>query len=182
VANHVYAAAMARLLRQQAANLSVPPELLGLHTPDDTAPTVDETLARIDSATGCRQCGNPLGPSPSDDFCGEGCQHAWHAGMRMPKALTEPALNPSNSVMALFNGGPLHNTRQPLPLARGGPPMEWRCAEPPAPITPAVPCEDDLIPASRMGVYYFKGGTLAGYSLPEPRRWVEAYYLWQGWR
>jgi hypothetical protein len=39
-----------------------------------------DIVEAIDRATGCQQCGKALGPSPSDDFCGEGCQHAWHAG------------------------------------------------------------------------------------------------------
>lgn len=170
-------------LRERADELGVPPELITVSCSDSPpVPSLDETLERIDTATGCQNCGKDLGRSPSDDFCGEGCQHAWHAGMHRPNAPVEPALNPMNSVMALFNGGPLHNARHPPPLVRGGPPMEWRCAEPPGPITSAVPLEEALVPASRTGMYYFKGGTLAGYSAPEPRRWVEAYYMWKGWQ
>ncbi len=41
--------------------------------------SLDDTLAAIDAATGCQQCGGPLGDSPSDDFCGENCQAAWRA-------------------------------------------------------------------------------------------------------
>lgn len=36
-------------------------------------------LGRIDAALGCQRCGRPLGPSPSDDFCNQRCQEAWHA-------------------------------------------------------------------------------------------------------
>lgn len=39
-----------------------------------------DIISAIDQATGCQQCGKPLGSSPSDDFCNEGCQTAWHAG------------------------------------------------------------------------------------------------------
>lgn len=38
-----------------------------------------DIIAAIDEATGCQQCGKPLERSVSDDFCGEGCQQAWHA-------------------------------------------------------------------------------------------------------
>lgn len=38
-----------------------------------------DIISAIDQATGCQQCGNPLERSVSDDFCGEGCQQAWHA-------------------------------------------------------------------------------------------------------
>lgn len=38
-----------------------------------------DILAAIDAAVGCQQCGGPLGPSPSDDFCRQDCQDAWHA-------------------------------------------------------------------------------------------------------
>lgn len=61
------------VLRERADELGIPPELIGIHTPEAahlSRPTLDETLDRIDAATGCQQCGNPLGPSPSDDFCG----------------------------------------------------------------------------------------------------------------
>ena len=27
----------------------------------------------------CQICQRPLGRSPSDDFCSEGCQQRWHA-------------------------------------------------------------------------------------------------------
>jgi hypothetical protein len=36
-------------------------------------------IAEFDAAIGCHQCEGPLGDSPSDDFCGEGCQERWHA-------------------------------------------------------------------------------------------------------
>ena len=41
--------------------------------------TLDDTLAAIDIATGCQQCGGPLVGSVSDDFCRPGCQESWHA-------------------------------------------------------------------------------------------------------
>ena len=39
-----------------------------------------DIFAAIDAAIGCQKCGSPLGESPSADFCGAGCQAAWHAG------------------------------------------------------------------------------------------------------
>ena len=41
--------------------------------------SVEETLAAIDAAVGCQQCGKPLNGSVSDDFDSEECQAAWHA-------------------------------------------------------------------------------------------------------
>jgi len=41
--------------------------------------SVEETLAAIDAAVGCQQCGKPLNGSVSDDFDSEKCQTAWHA-------------------------------------------------------------------------------------------------------
>jgi len=41
--------------------------------------SVDDTLAAIDAAVGCQQCGRPLGGSVSVDFDTEECQTAWHA-------------------------------------------------------------------------------------------------------
>lgn len=38
-----------------------------------------DIIAAIDEATGCQECGKPLGRSPSDDFCSEICQRTWHA-------------------------------------------------------------------------------------------------------
>ena len=38
----------------------------------------------IDQATGCQQCGGPLGGSPSDYFCGPACQDRWHAARTEP--------------------------------------------------------------------------------------------------
>lgn len=40
---------------------------------------MSDILDAIDAAIGCQQCGGPLGASPSDDFCGEGCQRTWAA-------------------------------------------------------------------------------------------------------
>lgn len=39
---------------------------------------MDDILAAIDAATGCQQCGGPLGNSPSDDFCRERCRMTWY--------------------------------------------------------------------------------------------------------
>lgn len=36
-----------------------------------------DIISAIDQATGCHQCGNPLGSSPSSDFCSEFCQATW---------------------------------------------------------------------------------------------------------
>ena len=41
--------------------------------------SVNETLAAIDAAVGCQQCGRPLAGSVSDDFDTEECQTEWHA-------------------------------------------------------------------------------------------------------
>ena len=41
--------------------------------------SVDETVAAIDAAVGCQQCGRPLRGSVSADFDTEECQAAWHA-------------------------------------------------------------------------------------------------------
>ena len=41
--------------------------------------SVDDTLAAIDAAVGCQQCGRPLDGSVSADFDSEECQAAWHA-------------------------------------------------------------------------------------------------------
>lgn len=38
-----------------------------------------DILAAIDAAVGCQQCGGTFGQSPSDDFCDDACQKAWHA-------------------------------------------------------------------------------------------------------
>lgn len=49
-----------------------------------------DIISAIDQATGCQQCGNPLEHSVSDDFCGEGCQQAWHASRVMPSGFLLP--------------------------------------------------------------------------------------------
>lgn len=36
-----------------------------------------DIIDRIDAATGCQQCGGPLGASPSGDWCSEHCQQTW---------------------------------------------------------------------------------------------------------
>lgn len=41
---------------------------------------LSDVLSAIDAHTaGCVFCGHTLACSPSDDFCGERCQQAWHA-------------------------------------------------------------------------------------------------------
>lgn len=37
----------------------------------------DDIITKIDKATGCQECGQGLGASPSDDFCSEICQNHW---------------------------------------------------------------------------------------------------------
>ena len=42
---------------------------------------VETALTEIDAALGgieCQHCGQPIGASPSADFCSEGCQQTWH--------------------------------------------------------------------------------------------------------
>jgi hypothetical protein len=40
-----------------------------------------DILDAIDQAVaGCHECGGSLDGSPSDDFCGDGCQQSWYAG------------------------------------------------------------------------------------------------------
>lgn len=38
-----------------------------------------DIIDQIDAATGCQQCGKPLGVSPSADYCSEWCQRTWTA-------------------------------------------------------------------------------------------------------
>jgi hypothetical protein len=38
-----------------------------------------DILDAIDAAVGCQECGCRLDGFPSDDFCSDGCQQAWHA-------------------------------------------------------------------------------------------------------
>lgn len=40
---------------------------------------MSDIIDRIDAATGCHQCEQPLGHSPSDMFCSEDCQSAWQS-------------------------------------------------------------------------------------------------------
>ncbi|MGH3754148.1 MAG: DUF3631 domain-containing protein [Pseudonocardiaceae bacterium] len=44
-------------------------------------PDIGTALTTIDAAIGgreCQHCGQPVGVSPSPDFCSEGCQQTWH--------------------------------------------------------------------------------------------------------
>lgn len=41
--------------------------------------TSRDFIAELDAAIGCQQCGQPLGNSPSNDFCAPECQSAWSA-------------------------------------------------------------------------------------------------------
>lgn len=92
-------------------------------------------------------------------------------------------MDPRNSVMAFYVGGPLDNTHEPVSLINGRPPMERRCAEPPPPIGPEIAEADDLVPPLTVGVYHWKGGTQARdfEGFPGDKRWVEATYEWKGW-
>lgn len=49
---------------------------------------ISGTLAAIDEAIGCHQCGGGLGSSPSDDFCSEPCARVWSA-RRVGVAVTD---------------------------------------------------------------------------------------------
>lgn len=57
-----------------------------------------DIISAIDSATGCHQCGNPLGSSPSSDFCSEFCQSTWLAN-RIGTAATDPRSIPTYVTM-----------------------------------------------------------------------------------
>jgi hypothetical protein len=93
-------------------------------------------------------------------------------------------VNPRDSVIAHYVGGPLDNTREPVSLIDGRPPWERRCAEPLPPIGPADLAVDGLTGGPRVGVYYWKGGTQARdfEGFPGDKRWVEATYEWKGWQ
>lgn len=54
----------------------------------------EEDIRDVPNAFLCWQCGNPLGSSPSDDFCGDDCQTAWYA------TLVDPMARPYDEVMA----------------------------------------------------------------------------------
>lgn len=55
------------------------------------------TLAGIDVAIGCQQCGGPLDDSPSSDFCNDDCQADWHAARTQPlDGYREPWLRPAD--------------------------------------------------------------------------------------
>lgn len=73
---------------------------------------LDATLRRIDTATGCHRCGEPLRNSPSDDFCSEACQHAW--------ASARVHVDPQHHNPGLHFGAPRRvryaDTRQPVTL------------------------------------------------------------------
>lgn len=43
-----------------------------------------DIVAAIDTAIGCQRCGGTLATSPSDDFCTDECQTAWHAELLRP--------------------------------------------------------------------------------------------------
>ena len=55
-----------------------------------TVSDISATLAAIDAAVGCHQCGGELGASPSNDFCSELCSKAWAAGRVGATAEDEP--------------------------------------------------------------------------------------------
>lgn len=55
-----------------------------------------DIISAIDAATGCQQCGNPLGSSPSSDFCSEFCQGSWHEKrVGIEPVAAEPRVLPS---------------------------------------------------------------------------------------
>lgn len=93
-------------------------------------------------------------------------------------------MDPRTSVMAFYVGGPLDETREPVPLVNGHPPLERRCAKPLSPIGPEIPSDEEAMVPPVVGVYYFKGGARVTdfEGLPGDKRWVEANYEWQGWR
>lgn len=64
-----------------------------------------DILEAIDAATGCQQCGNPLGASPSSDFCSEFCQGAWHANrVTVPRLADLLTMSPRT----VLRGSPVH--------------------------------------------------------------------------
>jgi hypothetical protein len=92
-------------------------------------------------------------------------------------------VDPSDSVVARYFGGPLNDTSEIVALIRGRPPMERRCAEPLPPIGPELHTEDEAMWMPAVGDYWFKGGTQAPdfEGLPGEKRWIEAIYHWKGW-
>ncbi len=58
---------------------------------ETNAVSLDDTLAAIDAAVGCQQCGRPLDGSVSDDFDSEECQAEWHAARASRLADRDPA-------------------------------------------------------------------------------------------
>lgn len=73
-----------------------------------------DIIAAIDQAVGCQQCGNPLGSSPSSDFCSEYCQRMWQASRVGATA------EPSGTVREFAFGGPLHVAPVGTPYELGG--------------------------------------------------------------
>ncbi|MGB6161551.1 MAG: DUF3631 domain-containing protein [Pseudonocardiaceae bacterium] len=60
-------------------------------------PDIGTALTAINTALddrNCRQCGRPIGASPSPDFCSEDCQHTWH-GQHAGTPLTAPGTTPA---------------------------------------------------------------------------------------
>lgn len=51
-----------------------------------------DIISAIDAATGCQHCGNPLGSSPSPDFCSEPCQAIWRANRVSAEVQEDPAV------------------------------------------------------------------------------------------
>jgi hypothetical protein len=60
------------------------------------SPDLDSTLSAIDAATGCQQCEGPLGNSPSDSFCSDGCQGAWFASRSEPLEMEQHSPEPAS--------------------------------------------------------------------------------------
>lgn len=62
------------------------------------AATNRDFIAQLDAAIGCQQCGNPLGDSPSADFCGADCQQAWTASRAQAlSSYVEPVEHPAHA-------------------------------------------------------------------------------------
>lgn len=58
----------------------------------------DVDVGAATNAYACRRCGNPLGDSPSDFFCGERCQTEWYTAVANPPA--PPHGEPHEEVVA----------------------------------------------------------------------------------
>jgi hypothetical protein len=89
---------------------------------------VSDILDRIDAAVGCQQCGAPLDGSPSDDFCSDDCQTAWHSARAVELVgYREPWHHPRD-----FPGIRTNAYRSPvfeLPPETDSLAVDWWCAQ-----------------------------------------------------